>query len=34
VLDVTGDAFAVRELAAGLSFEALQAVTDAPLRAA
>ena len=31
VLDVTGDAFAVREMAGGLSFEALQAVTDAPL---
>src|SRR5215831_14999183 len=31
VLDVTGDAFAVREMAPGLSFEALQAVTDAPL---
>ena len=31
VLDVTGDAFAVREMAPGISFEALQAVTDAPL---
>jgi 3-oxoadipate CoA-transferase beta subunit len=30
-LDVTGDAFAVREMAPGLSFEALQDVTDAPL---
>jgi acyl CoA:acetate/3-ketoacid CoA transferase beta subunit len=31
VLDVTGDAFAVREMAPGLSFGALQDVTDAPL---
>jgi 3-oxoadipate CoA-transferase, beta subunit len=31
VLDVTGEAFAVRELAPGVSFEALQDVTDAPL---
>ena len=30
-LDVTGEAFAVREMAPGLSFEALQDVTDAPL---
>ena len=30
-LDVTGEAFAVREMAPGLGFEALQDVTDAPL---
>jgi 3-oxoadipate CoA-transferase, beta subunit len=34
VLDVTGDAFAVREIVPGLSFEALQDVTDAPLKSA
>jgi acyl CoA:acetate/3-ketoacid CoA transferase beta subunit len=31
VLDVTVEAFAVREMAPGVSFEALQDVTDAPL---
>ena len=31
VLDVIGDAFAVCEMAPGISFEALQNVTDAPL---
>ena len=34
VLDVTGDGFAVREMVPGLTFEALQDVTDAPLRLA
>ena len=34
VLDVTGDGFAVREMAPGLTFEALQDVTDAPLKMA
>ena len=34
VLDVTGDAFAVREMAPGLTFEALQDLTDAPLKLA
>jgi 3-oxoadipate CoA-transferase beta subunit len=34
VLDVMGDAFAVREMAPGISFEALQDMTDAPLKAA
>ena len=34
VLDVTADGFAVRELVAGLTLEALQKVTDAPLRRA
>jgi len=34
VLDVAGDGFAVREMAPGLTFEALQDVTDAPLRMA
>jgi 3-oxoadipate CoA-transferase beta subunit len=34
VLDVTGDGFAVREMAPGLTFEALQHVTDAPLKLA
>ena len=34
VLDVAGDAFLVREMAPGLTFEALQEVTDAPLRMA
>lgn len=33
VLDVTPEGLAVRELAPGVSFEALQAVTGAPLRA-
>ena len=32
VLDVTADGFVVREMVRGLSFEALQDVTDAPLR--
>jgi 3-oxoadipate CoA-transferase beta subunit len=31
VLDVIGQAFAVREMAPGMTFEALQDVTDAPL---
>jgi 3-oxoadipate CoA-transferase, beta subunit len=34
VLDVTGDGFAVREMVPGLTFEALQDVTDAPLKLA
>ena len=34
VLDVTPDGFAVREMIAGLTLEALQKVTDAPLRPA
>jgi len=34
VIDVTSDGFAVRELVAGLTLEALQKVTDAPLRVA
>jgi 3-oxoadipate CoA-transferase, beta subunit len=34
VLDVTGDGFVVRELAPGLTLEALQQVTEAPLRMA
>jgi 3-oxoadipate CoA-transferase, beta subunit len=34
VLDVAGDGFAVRDMAPGLTFEALQDVTDAPLRTA
>jgi 3-oxoadipate CoA-transferase, beta subunit len=34
VLDVTGDGFAVRDMVPGLTFEALQDVTDAPLRLA
>jgi 3-oxoadipate CoA-transferase beta subunit len=34
VLDVTGDGFAVRGMVPGLTFEALQNVTDAPLRMA
>ncbi|MDR3420890.1 MAG: 3-oxoacid CoA-transferase subunit B [Xanthobacteraceae bacterium] len=34
VLDVIGDGFAVRDMAPGLTFEALQDVTDAPLRLA
>jgi 3-oxoadipate CoA-transferase beta subunit len=32
VLDVIGDGFAVREMAPGLTLDALQRVTDAPLR--
>jgi 3-oxoadipate CoA-transferase, beta subunit len=32
VLDVTEHGFAVREVAPGLNFEALQEATDAPLR--
>ena len=31
VLDVTDDGFVVRDMAPGLTFEALQDVTDAPL---
>ena len=34
VLDVMGEAFVVREMAPGLSFETLQGMTDAPLKAA
>jgi 3-oxoadipate CoA-transferase, beta subunit len=34
VLDVTADGFAVRDMVPGLTFEALQQVTDAPLRLA
>ena len=34
VLDITGDGFAVREMVPGLTFEALQDVTDAPLKMA
>ncbi|HUI14442.1 MAG TPA: 3-oxoacid CoA-transferase subunit B [Xanthobacteraceae bacterium] len=34
VLDVTAQGFGVREMAPGLTLEALQKVTDAPLRAA
>jgi 3-oxoadipate CoA-transferase, beta subunit len=34
VLDVMGDAFTVRDVAPGISFEALQDMTDAPLKAA
>jgi 3-oxoadipate CoA-transferase beta subunit len=34
VLDVAGDSFAVREMAPGLTFEALQEVTAAPLKMA
>ena len=34
VIDVTADGFAVRDMAPGLTFEALQDVTDAPLRMA
>jgi 3-oxoadipate CoA-transferase, beta subunit len=34
VLDVTGDGFAVREMVAGLTLEALQEITAAPLRMA
>jgi 3-oxoadipate CoA-transferase, beta subunit len=34
VIDVTEQGFAVREMAPGLNFEALQKVTDAPLRSA
>jgi 3-oxoadipate CoA-transferase beta subunit len=32
VIDVTADGFAVREMVPGLTFEALQQATDAPLR--
>ena len=34
VLDVTADGFAVREMVPGLTLQALQQVTDAPLRMA
>jgi acyl CoA:acetate/3-ketoacid CoA transferase beta subunit len=34
VLDITADGFAVREMVPGISFEALQDVTDAQLRLA
>jgi 3-oxoadipate CoA-transferase beta subunit len=34
VLDVTDDGFAVRDMVPGLTFDALQKVTDAPLRMA
>ncbi len=34
VLDVTDDGFAVRAMVPGLTLDALQDVTDAPLRAA
>ena len=34
VLDVTAEGFVVREMVRGLSFEALQEVTDAPLHRA
>jgi 3-oxoadipate CoA-transferase beta subunit len=34
VLDITGGGFAVRDMVPGLTFEALQDVTDAPLRLA
>jgi len=34
VLEVTGDGFAIRDMAPGLTLEALQDVTDAPLRMA
>jgi len=34
VLDVTGDGFAVRDMAPGLTFDALQELTAAPLRMA
>ena len=34
VLDVTGEGFAVREMVPGVTFEALQKATDAPLRLA
>ena len=34
VLDVTPDGFAVREMVPGLTLDALQQVTDAPLRMA
>jgi 3-oxoadipate CoA-transferase beta subunit len=34
VLDVVGDAFAVREMVPGLTLETLQEVTDAPLKMA
>ena len=34
VLDIAADGFVVRDMAPGLSFEALQDVTDAPLKMA
>jgi len=34
VLDITDDGFAVREMVPGLTLQALQQVTDAPLRMA
>ncbi len=34
VFDVTDDGFAVREMVSGLTLDALQDVTDAPLRMA
>ena len=34
VLDITADGFVVRDMAPGLTFEALQDVTDAPLKMA
>ncbi len=34
VLDITADGFVVRDMAPGLTFEALQDVTDAPIRMA
>jgi 3-oxoadipate CoA-transferase, beta subunit len=34
VLDVGGDGFVVRDMAPGLTFEALQNATDAPLKMA
>jgi 3-oxoadipate CoA-transferase, beta subunit len=34
VIDVTPEGFAVREMVPGLTLDALQAVTDAPLRMA
>ncbi len=34
VLDITADGFVVRDMVRGLTFEALQGVTDAPLRMA
>jgi len=34
VLDIAGDGFIVRDMAPGLTFAALQEVTDAPLRRA
>jgi 3-oxoadipate CoA-transferase, beta subunit len=34
VLDVTGDAFTVRQMVPGLTLETLQDLTDAPLKMA